>query len=1190
MSSMAAATRVTNGLAIDAEEAYARSVTRPASYLSVWCDRLIEAGWLAAVLVVPLFFNIYSSRVFEPDKLTTLRSIALVMAMAWLVKWFEERRNPERDQRISWRTPLVLPTVITVVVYMVSTALSVAPRTSLLGSYQRLQGTYTTLAYIVVFLMILQGMRQRAQVERLLTVMVLNSLPISIYGILQRLQLDPLPWGGDTTDRVAGNMGNSIFIAAYLVMTFFVTLYRIADSFVAVFRSPQPRWADVVRAAGYILIAIANAIVILVLAGSRGPQLGWLGGMLFFTLLMVQLIRQRKARLSLTIGMIGAGIAGLAFLYVINVTRNDASFDWLRQFPLFRRLSTVLTTEEGTNAVRVLIWDGAARLVLPHDPIEQPNGSPDSFNAIRPLVGYGPESMYVAYNRFYPPRLANFEARNASPDRSHNETWDALVITGLFGLLAYLFLFGSVFYYGSRWIGLIASRFEAWLFVITWISSAALFGIGAIVLGEIELFGVAVGAGVAFGLTLFLFISAVINARRGDDQELPVSLSLRDQVLLIAIIATVVAHFVEIHTGIAIAATRTHFWVLIGLMVVVGAGMIKDEAPAAANTSAAEAKSSEVNTIVQKANKPSLERNAAGGTRRQRRAEQQRAIARRIATPAKHALLPNWFGTAATYGLLLGLIMGVMAFDFVNNSDRLLIPGQVFLGAMTRVRGQPSYGVLAMFLITLVVGLSIILAELRVRGAIENNEQTVAAGTLMAALAAFLWVALGTLIAGQLVGFVANTQNTVGNILNIADRLGAFPAYLYLLILSVMIGSAFLLRSEEPSLPVQSASSGGLTALFSGALIVPVAVAFSNLQPISADIVYKQGGPWDQNGPQELAPGTGIQGWDLAIEHYRRAIQLAPNEDFYYLWLGRALLEKAKSTPNTAQTRTIPDDAPFTRVIGNEPENWNRPYGSDALPSAGLSREDLLTAARIILTEARVINPLNTDHSANLARMWQQAGDLARAELDLARAQSVVEASKLAELEEKARQRFENASREYATATRLSPNNAQLWNEWASLYLSRLGNLDEAKVRLDRSLELDKKFDQTYLLRASWFIEKARTIDRQKDGAAWRATLESARDELKQALLLVPNSAQIQQELIRISLELGDLPAAAEALQASLATNPNDWNTLKNLAIVYNDMRQITRAIEYAQRAIALAPPDQKPLLESFVRQLNPPQ
>ena len=1191
MSSVALTTRVaTNGPVADANVSSTTGLTRPASRLSVWCDRLIEAGWLAAVLVIPLFFNIYSSRVFEPDKLTTLRSIALVMAMAWLVKWFEERRNPARDQHINWRTPLVLPTLITVVVYMISTAVSVAPRTSLLGSYQRLQGTYTTLAYIVVFLMILQGMRQRAQVERLLTVMILNSLPISIYGILQRLQLDPLPWGGDTVERVAGNMGNSIFIAAYLVMTFFVTLYRIADSFVAVFRSPQPRWADVVRAAGYILIAIANAIVVLILAGSRGPQLGWLGGLLFFALLMVQLIRQRKLRFGLTLAMIAAGIAGLGFLYLINVTRNDQSFDWLRQFPLFRRLSTVLTTEEGTNAVRVLIWEGAAKLVLPHDPIEQPDGTPDPFNAIRPLVGYGPESMYVAYNRFYPPRLANFEARNASPDRSHNETWDALVINGLFGLLAYLFLFGSVFYYSSRWIGLIASRFEAWLFVVTWIASALLFGIGAIALGEIELFGVAVGAGVTFGLTLFLFISAFINSRRSDEQELPASLSLRDQVLLIAIIATVVAHFVEIHTGIAIAATRTHFWALIGLMVVVGAGLIRDEAPALANApAAAEPDNSEPSPVAQKTSK-ATERSAAGGTRRQRRAEQQRAAMRRATSPTRRPALPPWFGTVATYGLFLGLMMGVMAFDFINNSDRLLVPGEVFLGAMTRVRGQPSYGVLTMFLLTLLVGLAIILAELRVRGVLETNEQTVAAGALIASLAVFLWVALGTLIAGQLVSFIANTQNTVGNILRIADQLGAFPAYLYLLILSVMIGSAFLLRSEEPRLPAQPASSGGLTALFSGALIVPVAVAFSNLQPISADIVYKQGGPWDQNGSQELAAGTGIQGWDLAIEHYRRAIQLAPNEDFYYLWLGRALLEKAKTTSNAAQTKVIPDDAPFTRIIGNEPENWNRPYGSDALPSAGLSREDLLTAARIILSEARVINPLNTDHSANLARMWQQAGDLARAELDAARAQPVVEAAKLAELEEKARQRFENAAREYAIATSLSPNNAQLWNEWASLYLSRLGNLDEAKVRLDRSLELDKKFDQTYLLRASWFLEKARTIDRQKDEAAWRATLESARDELKQALVLVPNSAQIQQELIRISLELGDLPAAAEALQASLDANPNDWNTLKNLALVYNDMRQITRALEYAQRAIALAPPDQKPLLEAFVRQINPPQ
>ncbi|MCB0156802.1 MAG: hypothetical protein KDD83_01625, partial [Caldilineaceae bacterium] len=51
-----------------------------------WCEAVIEAGWLAALIVAPLFFNVFSSRVFEPDKISLVRSIMLVMALAWLVK------------------------------------------------------------------------------------------------------------------------------------------------------------------------------------------------------------------------------------------------------------------------------------------------------------------------------------------------------------------------------------------------------------------------------------------------------------------------------------------------------------------------------------------------------------------------------------------------------------------------------------------------------------------------------------------------------------------------------------------------------------------------------------------------------------------------------------------------------------------------------------------------------------------------------------------------------------------------------------------------------------------------------------------------------------------------------------------------------------------------------------------------
>ncbi len=160
--------------------------------LARYCDRVIEAGWLAAAILTPLFFNIYSSRVFEPDKLTLLRSIALLMTAAWLVRTLERARFGAEEGRPTpgevWRalaaTPPALLVLLLVAVYLLATALSVVPRTSFFGSYQRLQGTYTFLAYIVVFAAAWQGLRRRAQLERLLNIIVLTSLPVALYGIL----------------------------------------------------------------------------------------------------------------------------------------------------------------------------------------------------------------------------------------------------------------------------------------------------------------------------------------------------------------------------------------------------------------------------------------------------------------------------------------------------------------------------------------------------------------------------------------------------------------------------------------------------------------------------------------------------------------------------------------------------------------------------------------------------------------------------------------------------------------------------------------------------------------------------------------------------------------------------------------------------------------------------------------------
>ena len=118
--------------------------------LSRFCDAIIEVGWLAALIVVPLFFNVYSSRVFEPDKIGVLRSIAIVMAGAWLVRTVAAGFPGEPEQpftarlRAFVRTPLVLPTLLVVLAYLISTALSIAPRISLWAvSYTHLRAHET---------------------------------------------------------------------------------------------------------------------------------------------------------------------------------------------------------------------------------------------------------------------------------------------------------------------------------------------------------------------------------------------------------------------------------------------------------------------------------------------------------------------------------------------------------------------------------------------------------------------------------------------------------------------------------------------------------------------------------------------------------------------------------------------------------------------------------------------------------------------------------------------------------------------------------------------------------------------------------------------------------------------------------------------------------------------------------------
>ncbi len=90
-------------------------------------------------------------------------------------------------------------------------------------------------------------------------------------------------------DRVAGNMGNAIFIAAYLIMAVFLTLERLFDSVAKLMRSQDSGLGDALRAGAYLFVLVVQFAAI-VFTQSRGPQLGLAAGLYVFAMLGLLLL------------------------------------------------------------------------------------------------------------------------------------------------------------------------------------------------------------------------------------------------------------------------------------------------------------------------------------------------------------------------------------------------------------------------------------------------------------------------------------------------------------------------------------------------------------------------------------------------------------------------------------------------------------------------------------------------------------------------------------------------------------------------------------------------------------------------------------------------------------------------------------------------------------------------------------
>lgn len=346
-----------------------------------FAEAMLESCWLAALIMVPLFFNIWGERVFEGGKVHLLRSIAVLSAAFLVVRFAERKRQQAHRIYLPWRAPMALPFLLMAAVYLIGTAFSVDPPLSFWGSSYRGQGTYTQLSIMVFFLLIALALRSKSQLDRLITVVLITSSPVAFYGIAQAAGMDPVPWGKADVGRVFSTEGNPIFLAAYMIMIVPFTIMRMIQE-VGFLRvnlrkngSPSVLFLPVLRAAAYGSLLVLQLAAI-VLTRSRGPVAGLLAGLFFF--LLVFAVQRRRRFLSLM--ALTVAIGGLAVLILANSAYGP--FSRLPDIPVWGRIFEI------SEPFRLSHWKGSINL-LKADPV-------------RALVGYGPETFHLVFPPYTP--------------------------------------------------------------------------------------------------------------------------------------------------------------------------------------------------------------------------------------------------------------------------------------------------------------------------------------------------------------------------------------------------------------------------------------------------------------------------------------------------------------------------------------------------------------------------------------------------------------------------------------------------------------------------------------------------------------------------------------------------------------------------------------------------------------------
>jgi len=416
-------------------------------------DRLFKKiiFWAFNLLLVitPFIFTWFNQELFEFNKMIFVYLMTIIITSAWITRMIVKQKLIFKHTALDW------PLLALVISQTLATIFSIHQRTSFFGYYTRFNGgLLSTLTYALLYWSFISNFSIK-HTRLLLKNTLLAAIGVSLYAIPEhfgvspscliiRGNLDVNCWIQDVRHRVFASFGQPNWLAAYLI-----TLIPLSIAFYLNWAIKKTNTLIKTKAGWWFLTTITLFIALL-FTNSRSGILGLGFGLGIFLVLNFKTALQTTRSISFKskplIKKTLTVFIALGLILLIVGTDFTPNFTGLLKKITKQPNATQINAQEATNArttanpnivitssekIRYIVWHGAIKIWQRY-----------------PIFGSGPGTFAYSYYLDRPMEHNLVSEWDFLYNKAHNELLNYLATSGTVGLLAYLWLLGTIFYHG----------------------------------------------------------------------------------------------------------------------------------------------------------------------------------------------------------------------------------------------------------------------------------------------------------------------------------------------------------------------------------------------------------------------------------------------------------------------------------------------------------------------------------------------------------------------------------------------------------------------------------------------------------------------------------------------------------------------------------------------------------------------